>query len=219
MDFSNVYVSNMYEYHQQQMISEHLIARGIKDPLVIKAMSIVPRHLFVPEELKEISYSDSPLPIGYYQTISQPYIVAFMTEAAKLTPDSKVLEIGTGSGYQAAVLSLIAKEIYSIEVLEPLAKEAMTRFDKLKYNNIYVKIGDGFKGWKEKGPFDVIILTAAPEKLPQTLVDQLKPGGTIIAPIGRETQELIRYTKTDAHHLKQEILMPVRFVPMVSKDK
>ena len=208
--------SIMYLDGQDQMVQEQIISRGIQDSRVIKAISEVPRELFVPNELKSSAYEDSPLPIGYKQTISQPFIVAFMTEAAQLDQTSRVLEIGTGCGYQAAILSKLCKEVYSIEVLKPLGEEAKMRLNKLGYKNIHLRIGDGYKGWTENSPFDAIIVTAAPEEVPQTLINQLKEGGRLIIPIGRFVQELIRITRIK-DKIKKENLMPVRFVPMVKE--
>jgi protein-L-isoaspartate(D-aspartate) O-methyltransferase len=208
--------SIMYLDGQDQMVQEQIISRGIQDSRVIKAISEVPRELFVPNELKSSAYEDSPLPIGYKQTISQPFIVAFMTEAAQLDQTSRVLEIGTGCGYQAAILSKLCKEVYSIEVLKPLGEEAEMRLNKLGYKNIHLRIGDGYKGWTENSPFDAIIVTAAPEEVPQTLINQLKEGGRLIIPIGRFVQELIRITRIK-DKIKKENLMPVRFVPMVKE--
>ncbi|WPY01863.1 S-adenosylmethionine-dependent methyltransferase (plasmid) [Candidatus Trichorickettsia mobilis] len=206
----------MYINGQDQMIKEQIISRGIQDSWVIKAVSEVPRELFVPNELKSLAYEDSPLPIGYKQTISQPFIVAFMTESAGLDQNSRVLEIGTGCGYQAAILSKLCKEVYSIEVLKPLGEEAAIRLKKLGYKNIHLRIGDGYKGWPENSPFDAIIVTAAPEDVPQALIDQLKEGGRLIIPVGTFVQELIRITRIK-DKIKKENLMPVRFVPMVKE--
>jgi protein-L-isoaspartate(D-aspartate) O-methyltransferase len=208
--------SIMYIDGQDQMVQEQIISRGIQDSRVIKAISEVPRELFVPNELKSSAYEDSPLPIGYKQTISQPFIVAYMTESAQLDQTSRVLEIGTGCGYQAAILSKLCKEVYSIEVLKPLGEEAAVRLNKLGYKNIHLRIGDGYKGWPENSPFDAIIVTAAPEKVPQILINQLKEGGRLIIPIGMFVQELIRITRIK-DKIKKENLMPVRFVPMVKE--
>lgn len=203
---------------KEYMINELIIKYKIKDPRVIDAMSLVPREEFVPEDFREQAYEDSPIPIGYDQTISQPFIVAFMTEAAGLTPDSKLLEIGTGCGYQAAILSQICKEVYTIEVIKPLGEEAKKRLKKLGYSNITTRIGDGYKGWPEEAPFDVIIVTAAPEKVPSDLIDQLKAGGKLIIPVGTYSQELKLITKTETG-TQEERLLAVRFVPMVNEDR
>lgn len=205
----------MEKSNNQQMLNEQIIARGIKDRSVIEAMSKVPRKEFVPEKSKQRAYADSPLPIGYGQTISQPYIVAFMTEAAMLDKNSKVLEIGTGSGYQSAILAKLSKDVFTIEVIEPLGEQVKEIFKKLKYNNIHVRIGNGYEGWPEEAPFDAIIVTAAPKDIPTKLTKQLKLGGRMIIPVGEYSQELLRITRTK-EGLETEKLMPVRFVPMVT---
>jgi len=199
----------------QQMLNEQIIARGIKDRNVIKAISKVHRIEFVPDKSKQRAYSDTPLPIGHGQTISQPYIVAFMTEAAMLNKNSKVLEIGTGSGYQAAILAELSKDVFTIEVIEPLGEQAKETFKRLKYNNIHVCISNGYEGWPEEAPFDAIIVTAAPKEIPTKLVQQLKLGGRLIIPVGDYHQELLRITQTE-DGLETERLLPVRFVPMVT---
>lgn len=204
----------MEKINNQQMLNEQIIARGIKDRSVIEAMLKVPRREFVPDKSKQRAYVDSPLPIGYGQTISQPYIVAFMSEAAMLDKNSKVLEIGTGSGYQSAILAELAKDVFTIEVIEPLGELARETFKKLKYNNIHVRIGSGYEGWPEESPFDAIIVTAAPKDIPAKLTKQLKLGGRMIIPVGEYSQELLRITRTK-DGLETEKLMPVRFVPMV----
>jgi len=198
------------------MVATQIVARGISDSLVIRAMRTVPRHEFVPERLRMLAYSDGPLPIGEDQTISQPYIVAFMTEALKLTPHDKVLEIGTGSGYQAAVLAEIVDSVFTIEIIESLGKSAESRLQALGYDNISVRIGDGYQGWRENAPFDAIIVTAAPDHIPQPLIDQLKVGGRLVIPVGSAFQELVRITKTREGTI-QEDLLPVRFVPMTGE--
>jgi protein-L-isoaspartate(D-aspartate) O-methyltransferase len=205
----------MEKSNNQQMLNEQIIARGVRDRSVIEAMSKVPRREFVPEKSKQRAYADSPLPIGYGQTISQPYIVAFMTEAAMLDKNSKVLEIGTGSGYQSAILAKLSKDVFTIEVIEPLGEQVKEVFKKLKYNNIHVRIGNGYEGWPEESPFDAIIVTAAPKDIPTKLTKQLKLGGRMIIPVGEYSQELLRITRTK-EGLKSEKLMPVRFVPMVT---
>ena len=179
-----------------------------------EALRKVPRHRFVPLQMQASAYEDSPLPIGLGQTISQPYVVAFMTEALELQPLDRVLEIGTGSGYQAAVLSLLAGEVYSMEILEPLGREAEARLKEMGYANVRVRIGDGYRGWPEAAPFDAIIVTAAPPDVPPALVAQLRPGGRMVVPVGRYVQNLIRLRRT-AKGLERESLLPVRFVPMV----
>jgi protein-L-isoaspartate(D-aspartate) O-methyltransferase len=201
---------------RQQMVATQIAARGIKDPQVLAAMAEVPRHEFVPENRRVSAYSDFPLPIGHGQTISQPFIVAFMTEAADIDPDDRVLEIGTGSGYQAAVLAQIAKAVYSIEIVEPLAETAAANLKRLGYDNVTVKVGDGYEGWPEQAPFDAVLVTAAPPEIPPPLLEQLKPGGRLVMPVGKTLQQLIRITKT-AHGQVRETLLPVRFVPMTGK--
>ena len=196
------------------MIEQQIIAYGVKDKRVIEAVSSIDRAYFVPENLQELAYGDSPLPIGHGQRISQPFIVAFMTEAARIEPWSKILEIGTGSGYQAAILSKLCDEVYSIEVVKPLGEHAAKLLKQLGYNNICVRIGDGYQGWREVAPFDAIIVTAAPEEIPQQLIEQLKDGGRLIIPVGVLSQELMRITRTK-QGIKKENLLPVRFVPMV----
>jgi protein-L-isoaspartate(D-aspartate) O-methyltransferase len=201
------------------MVATQIRARDVKDPNVLKAMQIVPRHAFMPASQRRYAYGDYPLPIEHNQTISQPYIVAFMTDALKLKPNSKVLEIGTGSGYQAAVCAEIAREVYTIEIVEGLAKTAKERLKKLGYPNVFVKAGDGFFGWPDKGPFDAIIGTAAAKRIPKPLIEQLKPGGRMIIPTGSpygfQYLELIRKDKEG--RIRKIRVMPVRFVPMTGE--
>ena len=201
---------------RKQMVTRQIMARGVKDGRVLRAMGSVPRHLFVPERYRAHAYADHPLPIGEGQTISQPYIVAFMTETLNLRPEERVLEIGTGSGYQAAILAELVKEVYTIEIIEKLGKMAQNLLNELRYQNIHVRIGDGYKGWPERAPFDAIIVTCAPERVPQALVDQLKEGGRMIIPVGQAgaIQQLIRAVKEDGQ-LSAHVMMDVRFVPMV----
>jgi len=205
---------------RESMVSSQIIDRGVSDPDVIRAMRKVPRHLFVPERYRAFAYGDHPLPIGEDQTISQPYIVAFMTEALRLKPEDRVLEIGTGSGYQAAVLGEIVKDVYTIEIVESLAKRARQTLSALGYQNIHIKIGDGYKGWPEKAPFDGVIVTCAPEQIPETLIDQLREGGRMIIPVGRPgaVQKLVTGVKKEGR-FKTEEAMRVRFVPMVEGDE
>ncbi|MBL6991764.1 MAG: protein-L-isoaspartate(D-aspartate) O-methyltransferase [Bacteriovoracaceae bacterium] len=198
------------------MIKSQIIARGISNPQVIKALEKIPRHLFVPPKLREQAYGDYPLPIGHGQTISQPYIVAYMTQKAGLKPTDRVLEIGTGSGYQAAILSQIVKEVYSIEILKELSMSAKIVIDELKLSNIHLKVGDGYLGWSEHAPFDAIVVTAAPSKIPAPLIEQLKMGGRLIIPVGDFHQELVLLTKTK-NGMEKKTLLPVRFVPMTGK--
>ncbi|UCG31448.1 MAG: protein-L-isoaspartate(D-aspartate) O-methyltransferase [candidate division WOR-3 bacterium] len=195
------------------MVDSQIEARGIKDDRVISAMLKVERHRFVPKSLEKLAYGDFPLPIGEEQTISQPYIVALMTEEIQLASTDRVLEVGTGSGYQAAVLSLLAGEVFTIEIIESLADSAAKRLNVLGYENVHVRHGDGFLGWPEKAPFDAIIITCAPPELPEPLIIQLAEGGRLIVPLGENFQILTLYTKVAGVLEKKEII-PVRFVPM-----
>ncbi|MDX9703113.1 MAG: protein-L-isoaspartate(D-aspartate) O-methyltransferase [Candidatus Auribacterota bacterium] len=196
-----------------KMVEHQIVRRGITDKKVLNAIRKVPRHLFVPDDMVKHAYTDGPLPIGYNQTISQPYIVALMTELLKLNGTEKILEIGTGSGYQAAILAEIVNEVYSIEIVEPLAKRAQETIKKMGYENVYIKSGDGFHGWPEHAPFDGIIVTAAPREVPAPLIDQLKDNGRLVIPEGEYYQELRVYIKRDGYLEKKDII-PVRFVPM-----
>ena len=205
-----------WDAERTRMVAEQLRARDIRSAPVLDAMLAVPRHLFVPEPEKGEAYSDSPLPIGHAQTISQPYIVAFMTQALDIAPEHSVLEIGTGSGYQAAVLGRLAKEVYTIEIVAPLAERARETLSALGYRNIEIRTGNGYLGWPEHAPYDRIMVTAAPEDIPAALLQQLKVGGLMAIPVGTVTQELriVRRTVTGAETLAT---LPVRFVPMVNK--
>ena len=189
---------------------------GVGDPKVLRALNKVERHKFVPEDRRDYAYHNYPLPIGQQQTISQPYIVAYMTEALKLSPDDTVLEIGTGSGYQAAVLAELVRKVYSIEIIASLGRKAEETLKRLGYRNVAVKIGDGYLGWPEYAPFDAIIITAAPPRIPEPLIKQLKDGGRMILPLGTASQELILLTKKGTEIIKRKLL-PVRFVPMTGK--
>jgi protein-L-isoaspartate(D-aspartate) O-methyltransferase len=204
---------------RKRMVATQIRARDVKEPNVLKAMLTVPRHAFIPAGQRRYAYADHPLPIGQGQTISQPYIVAFMTEALKLGPKSKVLEIGTGSGYQAAVCAEIAREVYTIEIVPELAKSAKEKLKKLGYPNVFVKAGDGFFGWPDKAPFDAIIGTAAAKRIPKPLLEQLKPGGLMIIPTGSpygfQYLELVKKAKDGK--IKKSRVMPVRFVPMTGE--
>lgn len=208
--------TGVFDSQRHQMVKEQIITRGVKDPRVIKAMEKVPRHDFVPIRLSAHSYMDTPLPIGLGQTISQPYIVAFMTEALDLRSGDRILEIGTGSGYQAAVLAELVSAVYTIEIIPELGERAKVTLKKLQYKNIHVKIGDGYKGWSEMAPFDAVIVTCAPEQIPPALVDQLKEGGRMIIPVGKEggVQKLVKLTKHKGK-VQTQAVMDVRFVPMV----
>ena len=198
------------------MVNDQIVKRGIRNPLTIKAMEKVPRHLFVPAEYKDRAYEDNPLPIGYDQTISQPFIVAYMTEIAKPSKWKKVLEIGTGSGYQAAVLAEIVDTVYTIEIIPELAKQATARLAKMGYKNIVTKLGDGYNGWKEHAPYDIIMVTAADESIPQPLIDQLAENGRLVMPIGSPSsaQQLVLATKKGGKIEKRKLAM-VRFVPLL----
>jgi protein-L-isoaspartate(D-aspartate) O-methyltransferase len=201
-----------------RMVDEQIRRRDVKDPRVLHAMETVPRHLFVRPEEIPFAHADSPLPIGHGQTISQPYIVALMTELLEIEPDHRVLEIGTGSGYQSAVLSLLAKDVYTVEFLESLAVPARKLLASLGYANVHVKVGDGHEGWPAEAPFDSIIVTAAPETVPETLTGQLKEGGRMVIPVGSYFQELVLAVKT-AGRLREKKVADVRFVPMVRRGK
>jgi protein-L-isoaspartate(D-aspartate) O-methyltransferase len=203
------------------MVRQQIESRDVKDRRVLAAMRAVPRHLFVPADLRGNAYNDHPLPIGYNQTISQPYIVAVMTELLDAGPETKVLEIGTGSGYQAAVLARVAGQVYTIEIVPELAKSSAELLKKLGHENVHVRHGDGYKGWPEEGPFDRIMLTAAPPRIPRALIDQLKPGGRMVAPVGRTvfSQELVVIDKDKQGRTSRRSVFPVRFVPMVPGEK
>jgi len=204
-----------FESGRERMVSSQLAVRGIKDPIILDAMKKVPRHLFVPEDLLSRAYSDEPLPIGEGQTISQPYIVGYMTEVLALQGGERVLEIGTGSGYQTAILAEIAQKVFTVELIEALSHRAQEILKKLKYTNILYKIGDGTYGWDEQAPFDAIIVTAAPDKVPRSLEEQLKIGGKMIIPVGSAFQELVFITR-GKKRFKRKKLLPVRFVPLVT---
>ena len=208
-----------FDHLRKLMIKNQLQSRGIRDDAVLKVMRSVERHNFVPENYRARAYSDGPLPIGHGQTISQPYIVAFMTEQLQVSSQHKVLEIGTGSGYQAAILGELAKHVFTIEIIPELAEGAKNILNHLSYKNITVRAGDGYKGWPEEAPFERIMVTAAPTEVPQTLVDQLAPGGRMILPVG--AQILVQYLwvieKDDQGTVTKEKILPVRFVPMVKE--
>jgi len=199
----------------KKMVREQIIRRGISNNQVIDVMQNTPRHRFVPDGVADYAYQDNALPIGKGQTISQPYIVAFMTETLDVDSTYKVLEIGTGSGYQAAVLSPLVKHVYTIEIVKMLAKRADSTLKALSYNNVTVRWGDGYKGWPEEAPFDRIIGTAAPPEIPKSLIDQLKPGGKMVLPVGTNWQEIVVLTKSKSGKIQKKNVLPVRFVPMV----
>jgi protein-L-isoaspartate(D-aspartate) O-methyltransferase len=200
-----------------RMVETQIVARGVRDPRVLAVMREVPRHLFVPEGESAHAYEDHPLPIGWNQTISQPYIVALMTELAEISSEEKVLEIGTGSGYQSAVLARLAREVYSIEIVPGLAQESADRLKKMGYTNATVREGDGYRGWPEHAPFDAIIVTAAPDRIPQPLLDQLAPGGRMVIPVGKFFQELKVLSKDKSGRISEKDILPVRFVPMTGE--
>ena len=199
----------------KKMVREQIIRRGISNNQVIDVMQNTPRHRFVPDGVADYAYQDNALPIGKGQTISQPYIVAFMTETLDVDSTYKVLEIGTGSGYQAAVLSPLVKHVYTIEIVKMLAERADSTLKALSYNNVTVRWGDGYKGWPEQAPFDRIIGTAAPPEIPKALIDQLKPGGKMVLPVGTNWQEIVVLTKSKSGKIQKKNVLPVRFVPMV----
>lgn len=203
---------------RHRMVAEQLRGRDIRDPRTLSAIERVPRHLFIPEGVRAEAYADHPLPIGHGQTISQPYIVGFMTEALDVRPEHKVLEIGTGSGYQAAVLGELVRAVYTIEIVEPLAERARQTLASLGYSNVRVRAGNGYAGWPEEAPFDRIIVTAAPDTVPPALIEQLASGGVMAIPVGDDVQELriMRRTPSGMETLKT---LPVRFVPMTGKTR
>lgn len=203
---------------RRAMVERQITARGIQNVRVLEAMGSVERHLFVPPDMTALAYADSPLPIGHEQTISQPYIVALMTELADPKPGERALEIGTGSGYQAAVLAHMGVDVYSMEIVGPLAEESGRRLKQLGYFNVRVRHGDGYQGWPEHAPYDVVLVTAAPPQVPQALVDQLAVGGRMVVPVGEGEQELLLITKSEQGIAERKII-PVRFVPMVKGNE
>jgi protein-L-isoaspartate(D-aspartate) O-methyltransferase len=203
---------------RKRMIDEQIIARGITNERVLKVMGSVPRHELVPAGQREHAYADGPLPIGHRQTISQPYVVAFMTEQLNPKPTERVLEIGTGSGYQAAVLAGLVREVYTIEIIKQLAERAQSDLKRLGYTNIHVRAGDGYKGWPEAAPFDAVIVTCAPDAVPQPLVDQLKEGGRMVIPVGGGFSQDLYLLEKKGGKVHKRAVLPVRFVPM-TRDK
>jgi protein-L-isoaspartate(D-aspartate) O-methyltransferase len=202
---------------REAMVRTQVAARGVSDSAVLGALRRVPRHEFVPADVRAEAYADHPLPIGERQTISQPYIVGFMTELLQVKPGHRVLEIGTGSGYQAAVLAELGVEVYTIEIVESLAETARAVLQRLGYEKVRVRAGDGYQGWPDAAPFDRIIVTAAPPQVPQPLIDQLKPGGRLVVPEGMQEQDLVLYTKAEDGKLRRDRVLPVRFVPMTGQ--
>jgi len=206
--------SSQFSEQRTKMVEQQLRARGVREERVLAAMAKVPREEFLPESLRNQAYTDGAMPIGHDQTISQPFIVAFMTEQLRPQPTDRVLEIGTGTGYQTAVLSELVKDVYTIEILDPLAKEASARLARLGYSNAHVKVGDGFQGWPEVAPFDAIIVTCAPTKVPPPLTQQLKDGGRMIIPVGAGLDQQLHLLEKKDGQLAERAILPVRFVQM-----
>jgi len=204
--------------HREAMVTSQIEARGVTSPAVLAAMRKVPRHLFVPPDLWNEAYADSPLPIGYHQTISQPYIVAYMSEVLEVEPSHKVLEIGTGSGYQAAVLGELAREVFTIEIVPELGERARALLSSLGYRNVRTRVGDGYLGWPEQAPFDRIIVTAAPDHVPPPLVEQLAVGGRMVIPVGSWSQDIVILSKTNSGVVERRTIA-VRFVPLTRAPK
>ncbi len=202
---------------RERMVQQQIIMRGIADERVLAAMRKVPREQFVPEPIRDLSYSDRPLPIGEEQTISQPFIVAFMTDKLEVKPGDRVLEIGTGSGYQAAILAEMGAKVYTIEIVQSLGERAAATLERLGYKNVHVKIGDGYRGWPEHAPFDAVIVTCAPERVPQPLVDQTKEGGRIVIPVGPPNDQRLYVLEKKAGRLERRAILAVRFVPMTGR--
>lgn len=208
------------EQARHEMVRTQIADRNVTDEAVLKALRAVPRHQFVPNRLADLAYTDRPLPIGHDQTISQPYIVALMTAAVQPDSTDRVLEVGTGSGYQAAVLAEIVDSVFTIEIVPELARTARVRLDSLGYDNVVVRTGDGYAGWPDRAPFDAIIVTAAPDQIPPPLIEQLAPGGRMVLPVGpaNAVQRLTLVTKNDDGSVTRDRLMPVRFVPFQRSD-
>ena len=204
-----------FALQRQRMVEQQLKPRGINDVRVLAAMAKVPREEFIPVDARAGAYEDGPLPIGYDQTISQPYVVAFMTEQLRPKQGDRVLEIGSGSGYQAAILAELMAEVYTMEIVGPLAKTAEATLQRLGYQNVHIKVGDGYKGWPEEAPFDAIIVTCAPENVPQPIVDQLKDGGRMVIPVGERFAQQLYLLEKKNGQLKESATLPVRFVPML----
>jgi len=204
-----------YKEKRERMVEDQIEARGVKDKRILEAMKKVPRHLFVPWNMRSSAYHDEPLPIGEGQTISQPYIVAYMSEVLRLKGNERILEIGTGSGYQTAILAEVSKEVFTMEIVKSLSLRAEKILEKLEYENIYFKVGDGTYGWKEHAPYDAIMVTAAPDIVPESLREQLKVSGRMIVPVGSTFQELVLIIR-EKKKFKEKKLLPVRFVPLIS---
>jgi protein-L-isoaspartate(D-aspartate) O-methyltransferase len=220
-DFAGAADTNSFAARRMSMVQEQLTGpgRGITNARVLSALGRVPRHEFVPEQYRDLAYDDRPLPIGHGQTISQPFIVAFMTEKLDPLPADRVLEIGTGSGYQAAVLAELTAAVYTIEIIEPLAQRARTDLQRLGYTNVQVRAGDGYEGWPEAAPFDCIIVTCAPDEVPQPLVAQLKDGGRLIIPLGETWNQKLVLLRKNGPRLEKSVVLPVRFVPMTGEAR
>ena len=208
-------LGDLFYSQRMKMVEDQILKRGAVSSKVVKAFLNVPRHYFVPSDIRKMAYEDSPLPIGLDQTISQPYIVALMTEFLEVKKNHKVLEVGTGSGYQTAILNELSKSIYSVEIREEFSMKVQTLFDKMDIKGVQFKVGDGSHGWKEEAPFDRIIVTAAPKKVPEELLKQLAPSGKMIIPLGGDFQNLFLFEKNSKSELTQKLLLPVVFVPMV----
>ncbi|MFP4579778.1 MAG: protein-L-isoaspartate(D-aspartate) O-methyltransferase [Candidatus Sumerlaeia bacterium] len=206
-----------YTSQRKDMVKKQIAARGVRDSRVLKAMKMVERHRFVPEDLQASAYEDRPLPIGHDQTISQPYIVALMTEMLQLGPGARVLEIGTGCGYQTAVLCELAAEVFSIEIVESLSEKAGKALAELGYDNFHLRVGDAFQGWPEEAPFDGIIGTAAPARIPQPLLDQLAPGGRLVMPVGAAYEQKLKVVEKTSDGFRESDGIAVRFVPMTGR--
>jgi protein-L-isoaspartate(D-aspartate) O-methyltransferase len=202
---------------REAMVRNQILARGVKEPRLLAALRRIPRHLFLEEAYRAAAYADHPAPIGEGQTITQPYVAALMTELLELTPESRTLEVGTGSGYESALLASLSREVYSIEILPVLSQEAQARLSSLGFSNIHFRVGDGYGGWPEKAPFDAILVAAAPRVVPQPLLDQLAPGGRMVIPVGLSYQELKVYSKNRDGILAERSVLPVRFVPMTGE--
>jgi protein-L-isoaspartate(D-aspartate) O-methyltransferase len=208
---------NSREDERRIMVESQVSARGVTDPAVLEAVRKVPRHRFVPESQQKYAYEDRPLPIGHGQTISQPYVVALMTELADVKPGDRVLEVGTGSGYQAAMLAEVGVRVYSIEIIEPLSEQAKAALEATGYaDRVELRVGDGYAGWPEHAPFDAIVVTAAPPRIPEPLKQQLRVGGRLVIPVGQSFQRLLRITRTETG-FEEENVLPVRFVPMTGR--